>query len=190
MFLIKKQCGRKVVCHRLCPVCMIYTLYMAFDAGLSGQPYIKHIVLKGVFMKSSLKAIWVIALVAVIGFSFAACSSDSDSDSGTDDGGPAIVTANPETDFEVTHDFGYPCTMPEYIYIDDFRVLDGSLLYEGVELVSYPKLTSASLEGSNKYTLTDTIFIRKFSSESGRKWRFTNNILRNNITVEENLWPK
>ena len=79
------------------------------------------------------------------------------------------------------HNYGYPCTMPEFIYIDGFRVEDNNAAYNGIELVT----GSSSYGGSWPYTLTDTIFIKNYSSPSGIKWRFTNSYLRSNIKVIE-----
>jgi len=82
-------------------------------------------------------------------------------------------------------DFLLPVTMPHTITIDGFYVMDGGIENSGIQLVTNPGIGTA-LTGPFPYALTETIFIRNYSSTSETPWRhFTNNIFIDNINVVE-----
>jgi hypothetical protein len=88
------------------------------------------------------------------------------------------------TDNNGQHDYGYPTTMPRIIDIDGFHVVDGNIPNNGVELVVNHGRSSAGSQ-AHPYTLTETIYIRNFSSQSHSKWRFSNSYLNTRIDVVE-----
>ena len=91
------------------------------------------------------------------------------------------------------HDFGYECYMPETIDIDGLYVNDSAgfpIIYQGIYLLGdiVKDDTNEAFEASMAYPyhVTNTINIKNFSSESGKKWKLSSNtFMYRNVTVNE-----
>ncbi len=74
------------------------------------------------------------------------------------------------------HDFGYACTMPHAVTIENLRVEDGKTTpaYRSVSIFAdiTPRRTNAAAEAAAKYPLrvTETLHISNVSTASGKAW--------------------
>ena len=84
------------------------------------------------------------------------------------------------------HDFGYPCSMPSHITIENLRVADSKATsaYEGIVLFApmNPARTDAAAEkritgaaGYSPYQVTEKLTISGYVSDSGKDWVLTAN---------------
>jgi len=80
---------------------------------------------------------------------------------------------------DATHDFGYPCSLPKKITINDLTVIDDELAaedaYDGVNIISLPILTDEQVAGfGNKivgdytYALTSELTLNNVSTQRGK----------------------
>lgn len=93
------------------------------------------------------------------------------------------------------HDFGYECYMPKSITIDGLYVKDGNhnSSYNGIYLFANITKAYTDAEYEEKvetegypYHLTETVTIKKFTSESGKDWLLSpNTYMFRNVTVIE-----
>ena len=80
--------------------------------------------------------------------------------------------------------YGYQCYMPKEIYIDGFRVLNAGS--SSVQLIVNSDLTTAE-QAANQlypYILTETVYIRGYQADNGLSYSFSNQYLRDNITIK------
>jgi hypothetical protein len=77
------------------------------------------------------------------------------------------------------HDFGYVCHMPEVIEISGLLIKDGNHpdQYNGPSLLAdfNPKYKDASYKEEFPYVKTREIIVRDVKTESGKKWRLSDN---------------
>ncbi len=90
------------------------------------------------------------------------------------------------------HDFGYACSMPRNITIENLRVDDskGTASYKGIMLFAdmNPKRKSEAYEASVQYpyAVTETVTLSGFSSVKGKDWIVsTNEFMFRNVKIHD-----
>ena len=89
------------------------------------------------------------------------------------------------------HDFGYDCSMPTHITLENLHVLDGKGTASYKEIFLFedfnPAHTSEAYEKSTKYPykVTEKVTVTGFFSEIGRTWKLSKNEFMFRNTVVE-----